>query len=170
MRFAPAPEYPVFPTRERPLKPYEAVLRATAATRPLVAELAPDAVVADILTLAPALAAELEGVPVATVIPHLDPRTERGWPPFSLGARRPRTAVGRGLWSGLSRLTDAGGGPSPDRLAGRLAARLEFADFDEVAQAGASAYLGAIVQDCAGIHEAVYEAFVAYPLEHRLPA
>ena len=72
--------------------------------------------------------------------------------------------------SRLPRLTDAGGGPSPDRLAGRLAARLEFADFDEVAQAGASAYLGAIVQDCAGIHEAVYEAFVAYPLEHRLPA
>ena len=50
---------------------------------------------ADILTLAPALAGELEGVPVATVIPHLDPRTERGWPPFSLGARLPRTAVGR---------------------------------------------------------------------------
>ena len=36
--------------------------------------LRPDAVVADILTLAPALAGELEGVPVATVIPHTDPR------------------------------------------------------------------------------------------------
>ena len=59
-------------------------------------------------TLAPALAAELEGVPVATVIPHLDPRTERGWPPFSLGARLPRTALGRRLWGGLSRVTDAG--------------------------------------------------------------
>jgi UDP:flavonoid glycosyltransferase YjiC (YdhE family) len=108
MRFEPAPEYHVFPTRERPLKPYEAVVRATAETRPLVAQLAPDAVVADILTLAPALAAELEGVPVATVIPHLDPRTERGWPPFSLGARLPRTAGGRRLWSGLARVTDAG--------------------------------------------------------------
>ena len=73
-----------------------------------MASLRPDVVVADILTLAPALAAELEGVPVATVIPHLDPRTERGWPPFSLGARIPRTVAGRGLWSGLSRLTDAG--------------------------------------------------------------
>lgn len=108
MRFEPAPEYHVFPTRERPLKPYEAVVRATAQTRPLVAQLAPDAVVADILTLAPALAAELEGVPVATVIPHLDPRTERGWPPFSMGARLPRTAGGRWLWSGLARVTDAG--------------------------------------------------------------
>jgi UDP:flavonoid glycosyltransferase YjiC (YdhE family) len=108
MRFEPAPEYHVFPTRERPLKPYEAVVRATGETRPLVAQLAPDAVVADILTLAPALAAELEGVPVATVIPHLDPRTERGWPPFSLGARLPRTSAGRRLWSGLARVTDAG--------------------------------------------------------------
>jgi hypothetical protein len=26
------------------------------------------------------------------------------------------------------------------------------------------------VQECARIHEAVYEAFVAYPLERRLPA
>jgi UDP:flavonoid glycosyltransferase YjiC (YdhE family) len=108
MQFEPAPEYHVFPTRERPLKPYEAVVRATAETRSLVAQLAPDAVVADILTLAPALAAELGGVPVATVIPHLDPRTERGWPPFSLGARLPRTAGGRRVWSGLSRVTDAG--------------------------------------------------------------
>jgi UDP:flavonoid glycosyltransferase YjiC (YdhE family) len=108
MRFEPAPEYHVFPTRERPLKPYEAVVRATGSTRPLVASLRPDVVVADILTLAPVLAAELEGVPVATVIPHLDPRTERGWPPFSLGARLPRTAVGRQMWGALSRLTDVG--------------------------------------------------------------
>ena len=33
VRFAPAPEYHVFPTRERPLKPYEAVVRATGETR-----------------------------------------------------------------------------------------------------------------------------------------
>jgi UDP:flavonoid glycosyltransferase YjiC (YdhE family) len=108
MSFEPAPEYHVFPTRERPLKPYEAVARATADTRPLVASLRPDVVVADILTLAPALAAELEGVPVATVIPHVDPRSAPGWPPYSLGARLPRTAVGRRGWHALSRVTDAG--------------------------------------------------------------
>jgi UDP:flavonoid glycosyltransferase YjiC (YdhE family) len=108
MGFEAAPEYHVFPTRERPLKPYEAVVRATAQTRPLVAAMRPDAVVADILTLAPALAGELEGVPVATVIPHLDPRTAPGWPPYSLGARLPRTPVGRGVWRALSRVTDAG--------------------------------------------------------------
>ncbi len=36
-------------------------------------ELRPDVVVADILTLAPALAAELRGVPSATLIPHVYP-------------------------------------------------------------------------------------------------
>jgi UDP:flavonoid glycosyltransferase YjiC (YdhE family) len=96
--FAPAPEYHVFPTRERPLRPYEAVVRAVGATRPLLASFAPDVVVADILTLAPALAAELEGVPAATVIPHVDPRGEPGRPPYSIGARLPRTAAGRALW------------------------------------------------------------------------
>ncbi len=100
--FAAAPEYHVFPTRERPLKPYEAVVVATAETRPLIAELRPDAVVSDILTLAPALAAELEGVPLATLIPHVHPAAGPGFPPYSLGARLPRTAIGRRLW----RVTD----------------------------------------------------------------
>jgi UDP:flavonoid glycosyltransferase YjiC (YdhE family) len=108
MAFAAAPEYHVFPTRERPLKPYEAVVRATADTRPVVRALRPHAVVADILTLAPALAGELEGVPVATVIPHVDPRTEAGWPAYSVGARLPRTAIGRRLWRATDRLTAAG--------------------------------------------------------------
>jgi UDP:flavonoid glycosyltransferase YjiC (YdhE family) len=108
MRFEPAPEYHVFPTLERPLSPYEAVVRATGSTRPLVASLRPDVVVADVLTLAPALAAELEGVPVATLIPHVDPRGAPGWPPFSLGARLPRTGAGRRMWGAAARLTDAG--------------------------------------------------------------
>jgi UDP:flavonoid glycosyltransferase YjiC (YdhE family) len=108
MRFSAAPEYHVFPTRERPLKPYEAVVRATAQTRPLVASFRPDVVVADILTLAPALAAELEGVAVATVIPHVDPRSQPGWPPYSVGARLPRGAVGRGLWGLTERLMATG--------------------------------------------------------------
>ena len=41
LRFAPAPEYHVFPTPRRPLKPYEAVARAVTVTRPLVAALRP---------------------------------------------------------------------------------------------------------------------------------
>jgi UDP:flavonoid glycosyltransferase YjiC (YdhE family) len=99
MRFAPAPEYHVFPTLERPLKPYEAVRRAAGVTRSLVVAERPDVVVSDILTLAPALAAELEGVPWATLIPHVDPRAGAGFPPYSIGARLPRTSVGRRWWS-----------------------------------------------------------------------
>ncbi len=108
MAFAPAPEYPVFPTRERPLKPYEAVVRATTDTRPLVRGFAPDVVVADILTLGPALAAELEGVRVATLIPHVDPRPAPGFPPYSAGAVLPRTAFGRRMWARTDGLVSTG--------------------------------------------------------------
>ncbi|HEV2060358.1 MAG TPA: nucleotide disphospho-sugar-binding domain-containing protein, partial [Solirubrobacteraceae bacterium] len=104
MAFAAAPEYHVFPTRERPLTPYQAVERATHETRALVREVAPAVVIADILTLAPALAGELEGVPVATVIPHLDPRMPAGSAPYSSGARLARTRAGRALWRGADPL------------------------------------------------------------------
>ena len=98
MTFAAAPEYQVFPTRERPLKPYAAAVRAAAETRPVVRSFAPDVAVSDILTPAPALAAELEGVPVATLVPHVHPHLPPGFPPYAIGARLPRTALGRALW------------------------------------------------------------------------
>src|SRR5207248_3077722 len=101
MSFAAAPEYPVFPTRERPLKPYEAVVLATAETRVALARCNPDVVVHDILTLAPAMAAELEGVPVATLIPHFHPFSPSGYPPYAFGARPPRTALGTRLWRAM---------------------------------------------------------------------
>jgi MGT family glycosyltransferase len=96
--FAPAPEYEVFPSGPEPLDFYEAVVHATRDTLPLLRELQPDVVVADILTLAPALAAEIAGVPGATLIPHVYPHGERHFPIYSLGARLPRTALGRRLW------------------------------------------------------------------------
>jgi UDP:flavonoid glycosyltransferase YjiC (YdhE family) len=108
MRFVAAPEYPVFPTRERPLKPYEAVLLATAETRAALTACSPDVVVHDILTLAPAMAGELEGLPVATLVPHLYPVGAPGLPPYALGARIPRTGFGRALWGALQRPVEAG--------------------------------------------------------------
>jgi UDP:flavonoid glycosyltransferase YjiC (YdhE family) len=108
MAFAASPEYHVFPTLERPLKPYEAVVRATRETEPLVSSVAPDVVVADILTLAPALAAERLGAPRVTLVPHVFPVGEDGFPPYSLGARLPATAVGRALWRGLGRVAEGG--------------------------------------------------------------
>jgi UDP:flavonoid glycosyltransferase YjiC (YdhE family) len=99
MRFAAAPEYHVFPTLERPLRPYEAATQAARDTEPLVEDFGPDACVADILTLAPAWAAERQGVPVATLVPHVCPAPAPGLPPYSFGARLPRTPVGSRLWA-----------------------------------------------------------------------
>jgi UDP:flavonoid glycosyltransferase YjiC (YdhE family) len=106
--FAPAPEYRVFPSGREPLDFYEAVVHATRDTVPLVRELAPEVVVADILTLAPALAAELEGVRWATLIPHVYPHGEPGFPIYSLGARMPRTAAGRAWWRWAQRPAERG--------------------------------------------------------------
>lgn len=108
MHFVAAPEFPVFPTRERPLQPYEAVVAAVAQTRPAVARARPDVVIHDILTLAPALAAELESVPSATLIPHVYPVGEPGLPPYAFGARRPRTRLGATLWRAFDRPVRAG--------------------------------------------------------------
>ncbi len=108
MGFVAAPEYPTFPTPERPVTPYEAVVMATIETRREVAAFAPDVVVHDILTLAPSLAGELEGVPVATLIPHVHPIGMSGFPPYALGARMPRTQLGRTLWRAFDRPVRAG--------------------------------------------------------------
>jgi MGT family glycosyltransferase len=106
MTFAAAPEYQVFPTRERPLKPYEAAVVAARETVPLVRDGGFDVCVSDILTLAPALAAEICDVPVATLVPHLYPHNASGRPPWSLGARAPRTALGARMWRATDRLVE----------------------------------------------------------------
>ena len=108
MRFYPAPEYHVFPTRERPLKPYEAVVRAVGETAPAIRDFAPDAVVNDVLTLAPALAAELEDVPFATLVPHFYPPTAEGVPPYGLGAMAARSVLGLSFWRATARQMSRG--------------------------------------------------------------
>ena len=101
-QFFRAPEFDVFPTMGRHLKPYEAVSRALETTRPAVAEFRPDVVVNDILTLAPALAAELEGIPRATLVPHLNPVAADGSPPFGLGSNVPSNPISKAFWGALS--------------------------------------------------------------------
>ncbi len=56
----------------------------------------------------------------------------------------------------------------PERLAARLSGRLQYADMDEAL--AHDALLTLVVQECASIHDAIYETFVSYPLEERLPA
>ena len=80
MSFAAAPEYQVFPTRERPLKPYVAAVRASQVTRELIRSVDPDVVVADILTSAASLAAQLENRPWVTLVPHVMPMGQPGFP------------------------------------------------------------------------------------------
>ncbi|MBV9942535.1 MAG: glycosyl transferase [Solirubrobacterales bacterium] len=108
MRFLAAPEYPLFPGRADPLEMYEAVVLATEQTRAAAGEFRPHAVVHDILTLAPAMAGELERVPVATLVPHVYPVGAPGFPVYALGARLPRTRAGRALWSAVTRMTEGG--------------------------------------------------------------
>ena len=108
MRFAAAPEYGVFPTVARPLKPYQAAVRASSETRELIEDFDPEVVVADILTVAAALAAELSGRPWVTLVPHVLPLFEPGWPPYSIGARLPRTPAGRAIWRSLGPMLRSG--------------------------------------------------------------
>jgi len=55
MHFAAAPVYTVFGDGKTPLKPYQAAVKASAVTGALIEEFDPEAVVADILTVAAAL-------------------------------------------------------------------------------------------------------------------
>lgn len=69
----------------------------------------------------------------------------------------------------LARSRDSGQ-CSPLRLAGRLNARLVYADTEAAADGGAAELLTEVERECRDIHRAMYETFVAYPLETRLPA
>jgi len=71
--------------------------------------------------------------------------------------------------SHLTRARERGRG-DPMRLAGRLNARLAYADVETVADGGAEDLLSAVEMECNAIHEAMHDTFVAYPLEMRLPA
>jgi UDP:flavonoid glycosyltransferase YjiC (YdhE family) len=75
---------------------------------PFIDEMHPDVVVSDILTLAPALAAEAAGVPRATLIPHVYPVHEDGLPFFGFGLRAARTALGRAVWRSGGPVLEAG--------------------------------------------------------------
>jgi UDP:flavonoid glycosyltransferase YjiC (YdhE family) len=108
MRFAASPEYDVFPPDGRWMKPFQAAVRAAKETRPVLAEFDPEVVVVDILTTAAALSAEMDGRPWATLVPHVLPTPAPGFPPYSIGARLPRTFAGRALWSALDPFVQSG--------------------------------------------------------------
>lgn len=96
--FAAAEEYRMFPPPDPDSAEGQHAAEAARALQPLLDEFRPHAVVSDILTLAPTLAAERAGVPLATLIPHIYPVVEPGLPFFAIGLRPPRTGFGRRLW------------------------------------------------------------------------
>ena len=96
--FAAAEEYRMFPPPDPGSAEGAHAAEAARALQPLLEEMQPHAVVSDILTLAPALAAEKAGVPLATLIPHIYPVVEPGLPFFAVGLRGPRTPLGRAIW------------------------------------------------------------------------
>jgi UDP:flavonoid glycosyltransferase YjiC (YdhE family) len=104
--FAAAERYRVFPPPPpgRGTGPAEAAI----ALAPLLEELRPEVVVSDILTLAPALAAEAAGIRRATLIPHIHPVHEPGLPFFAVGLQPSRTPVGRAMWRGALPLLETG--------------------------------------------------------------
>jgi UDP:flavonoid glycosyltransferase YjiC (YdhE family) len=96
--FTGAQEYTVFPPPGPDTPDGQTAAAAARALARLMEGFGPDLVVSDILTQAPTLAAEVAGVPHATLVPHVYPVQEPGMPLYSLGFRPPRTAVGRLGW------------------------------------------------------------------------
>lgn len=96
--FAAAEEYQTFPPPDPESADGTHAAEAARALLPLLEEMRPHVVISDILTLAPALAAEKLDIPLATLIPHIYPVVEPGLPFFAIGLQPPRTAAGRAVW------------------------------------------------------------------------
>jgi UDP:flavonoid glycosyltransferase YjiC (YdhE family) len=137
--FAAAEEYRMFPPPDPDSPEGSHAAEAARALLPLLDEMRPHAVVSDILTLAPTLAAEASGIPLATLIPHVYPVVAPGLPFFAVGLRPPRTPAGRAVWRFGQRALEVGleqgrqdlnrqraklGLPPTDRFHGGISPRL----------------------------------------------
>ncbi|HEU5050969.1 MAG TPA: glycosyltransferase, partial [Gemmatimonadales bacterium] len=106
--FTAAQEYTVYPPPGPDTPDGQTAAAAARALARLMEGFEPDLVVSDILTLAPTLAAEVAGVPHATLIPHVYPVQGSGMPLYSVGLRPPRTALGRATWRATGPLMSMG--------------------------------------------------------------
>jgi len=57
-----------------------------------------------------------------------------------------------------------------ERLSGRLRASLDYGQVDEILSDDPHAYLTSVSRQCAQIHAAIYQSYVAYSIETALPA
>jgi uncharacterized alpha-E superfamily protein len=70
----------------------------------------------------------------------------------------------------LARWSGRRAGGRAERLAGRLHASLDYGQLDEILTDGSHAYLTGIGDQCHQIHTALYQTYLAYPIETALPA
>lgn len=75
--------------------------------------------------------------------------------------------VQRGLRA-IGQSTGSRGAGRAERLAGRLSAALDYGQVDEIMADNMHADLLGIQHQCAGIHTAIYQAYVTYPFETAL--
>lgn len=68
----------------------------------------------------------------------------------------------------IAQATGSKGAGRAERLAGRLSAALDYGQVDEILADNMHADLLSIQRQCAGIHAAIYQAYVTYPVETAL--
>jgi uncharacterized alpha-E superfamily protein len=56
-----------------------------------------------------------------------------------------------------------------ERLAGRLRAQLDYGQVDEIIGQDLLLFLSQIRQQCSAIHDAIYQAYISYPIDQALP-
>ena len=56
-----------------------------------------------------------------------------------------------------------------ERLAGRLRAQLDYGQVDEIISQDLLLFLSQIRQQCSAIHDAIYQAYISYPINQALP-
>lgn len=108
IEFRSAEQYAVYPPPGPDGEAGGTAARAARSLIGLIEEFEPDVVVNDILTLAPALAAEKAEVKRATLVPHVFAEQQPGMPLFSIGLQPPRTIVGQLAWKATTPLIGFG--------------------------------------------------------------
>jgi uncharacterized alpha-E superfamily protein len=70
----------------------------------------------------------------------------------------------------IAQVTTKGAGGRAERVAGRLHATLDYGQVDEILSDDPHHYLEGIVRYCSQIHSALYQSYMAYPIEVALTA
>jgi UDP:flavonoid glycosyltransferase YjiC (YdhE family) len=117
-RFVELPKTP--PADFERLRPYEDAARSARSFLPALAEIRPDVVVHDVITLGPAFAAEVLGAAVVTLVIHPLHTPSRELPPFGVG-EPPGGSPVRRLWHAWMRRNNRVKDLAPARDAYNLA-------------------------------------------------